>query len=53
MNKLITRRKILSIIMGAGLVYSVPGGRQEAEAHSGKIVNLKNLEDGHIVKSIS
>ena len=53
MKHQMTRRKILSIIMGTGLVLSVPGGRQEAKAHSGKIVNLKELEDGHIVQSIA
>lgn len=53
MKQLITRRKILAIILGTGLAFSVSGGRQEVKAHSGKIINLKDLEDDHIVKSIS
>ncbi len=53
MNQPFTRRTILMASLWTGVASLSWGGHRWAEAHSGKIINLKDLEDEHIIKSIS
>ena len=53
MSQLFTRRTLLMASLWTGLAALSWGGHRRAEAHSGKIINLKDLEDDHVIKSIS